>query len=498
MTKRVRPQDHQASEKILRWKAEPIQYVREVFRAEPDAWQADGLMAIAKEPRVGFSACVGPGKTTELAWAGWWWLDTRYDAQAIAASVTRENLRDNLWKELASWYGRAPQLQRAFDLTAERIAHKERPRTWWLSARGWAKDADASAQASALGGFHARHVLVLLDEAGTLPDAVMVTAERIFANAEIDEAKIVAAWNPERTDGAAYRICTQDRHRWAVINITGDPEDPKRSPRISLKYARDEIEKWGRDADWVRVNVLGLFPLRGMDTLLGPDDVVTAQGRDFHERALRSEASVWGLDPARSPEGDRAVLRERCGPVAFRPFVWRGLDGPALASRCSSILHAAKRRPDYLVVDVGGVGASAYDHLKILGWESIIVPIDFAGVADKPDRFLDKNAEMHWRLAQWVRKTGCLPLECGELTSELTTRKFKYQVRGKRTGYGVESKDDLKARGLPSPDEADALALTFAQEVWPKREWVQEVEFDRRPAAQQQGRRAKPWQEAMR
>ncbi len=484
--------DMAAAGAIAEWRLDPARYVHDVFRATPDDWQADALRAVATHPRVGLSACVGPGKSALEAWLGWWWLDTRYDATAFAASVTRDNLRDNLWKELAVWRDRAPQLKAAFDFHAERIVSRQRSETWFMSARGWSKDADATAQASALGGFHGKHILVLLDEAGTLPDSVMVTAERVFANSEIDEARLVAAWNPETTTGAAYRISTRDRRRWHLVAITGDPDDPKRSPRISLEWARQQIADWGRDNDWVRVNVLGQFPLRGSDNLLGPDDVTRAQGRDVDPRAIENEASIWGLDPARSVNGDRSVLRERCGPVAFRPYVFRGLDGTQLGDRVSFLLNEAKRTPDYLFIDAGGVGVSAVDRLRVLGWGKILVPIDFVGLPED-DRFHDRNAEMHYRCADWVRKVGCLPLDSGVLAGELTTRTFAYRTRGRRTAYAVESKDDLKARGLPSPDEADALALTFASEHTPKRDLDLEL-FARRRGRETQ--HARTWREA--
>jgi hypothetical protein len=475
---------------MKRWRLDPVLWVRQVLKAEPDAWQGDALSAVATEPKVGLSACAGPGKSALLAWVGLWWEHTHYDAQAICTSVTRENLRDGLWKEIATWYGKALLLQDAFELQGQRLVHRERPETWWLAARGWAKDADVHAQASALGGFHTKHALFLMDEIGTLPDAVLVTAERIFTGG-MDTARLVCAWNPETTTGAAYRISTKDRRRWHIVNITADPDDPKRTPRVSRDWAQQQIDDWGRDSDFVRVNVLGLFPQRGSDNLLGPDDIVRAQGRDVPFHALNNEASIWGLDPARSPNGDRSVLRERCGPVAFRPYVWRGLDGPTLAQRASFVLNESKRKPDYIFVDVGGVGASAYDHLCLLGWKSITVPVDFAG-APEDERFHDKNAEMHYRLAQWVAKYGCLPLECGALASELTTRTFAFKARGKRTAYAVESKDDLKERGLPSPDEADALALTFASSRTPKRGF--ELELDRRKGTHE-AKHERTWRE---
>lgn len=460
------------------WRSDPVRFVRDVFGAEPDEWQERALRAAAVDPRVGLSACKGPGKSCVEAWIIWWWEYTREDAQAICTSITEMNLKDGLWKELAFWYAKAPVLQRAFELGALRIVHRERPKTWWVSARSWPQNADQTQQANSLAGFHGPACMVVLDEMGDYPDGVVVAAEAVFANEHLSEAKLVAAWNPTRTDGPAHRVCTKDRKRWTIISITGDPDDPKRSPRISKAWAQSMIDDWGRDNDWVRVNVLGLFPRSAEDKLLGADDITAAMGRDLPERVIMNEASIWALDVARYGS-DRSVLRERCGPVAFRPTTWRGLDGPTLAQKVSHVLNDAERKPDYLLVDVGGVGASAFDHLGLLGWKPVLIPVDFGGSADD-ERFADKRAEMWWRMAKWVKAQGCLPADSGVLAGELTAPTFKFGVRGKRTVFILESKEQLRARGVASPDEGDSLAMTFFRDVFPKREVADELVRGRR------------------
>lgn len=453
-----KPEDLAARERYRGWREDPVLWVRQVLKAEPDIWQVEGLQAIVREPRVGFSACAGPGKSAELAWVGLWWLDCHFDAQGIAASVTRDNLRDGLWKELATWYGKAPQLQAAFEFQGQRIVHRERPDTWWLAARGWAKDADANAQASALGGFHTKYPLFLLDEIGTLPDAVLVTAERIFTGGTAT-ARLVAAWNPESTDGAAYRVSTRDRKRWTIIPITGDPDDPKRSPRVSIEWARQQIADWGRENDWVRVNVLGQFPRTASDKLLGPDEVTAAMQRGARKEDFQDEPKVMGLDVALFG-GDRSVLTMRQGVMCWQPSVWRGLGPSDLADRVAML--ATKHEPDLIFIDVtGGYGQGVYEDLTKLGFPCRRV--DFGGSASDR-RFLNKRAEMWWLAAEWVKAFGCLPPD-PELAGELTAPSYRFKPTGKRTAFSLESKDDLKARGLPSPDKADSLVLTFAAPV---------------------------------
>jgi hypothetical protein len=469
------PTEEQAIQAIVAWHDDPVLFVRQVFGAIPDEWQADALRAIARDPRVGMSACKGPGKSCVEAWAVWWWEDTRVDAQCICTSITGANLKDGLWKELAFWHSKSPLLARVFTIKGERITHNERPKTWWVSARTWAQGADATQQADSMSGFHGPAVMIVLDEMGSYPDGVVVAAEAIFANQGVAEARLVAAWNPTRTDGPAFRVTTRDRKRWTIIYVTGDPDDPKRSPRISKEWAQGMIDDWGREFDWVRVNVLGLFPNAAEDKLLGPNDVMLAEQRDAPRAAFVNEPVVWGLDVARFGS-DSSVLRKRQGPIAFRGYTFRNLDGVELANRVSLIIQKdmadGARRPDAMVVDQTGVGASAVDHLKLLGWGDILIACDFAESADDSERFMDKRAEMWWRMAAWVKGPGCLPSSSMVLGSELTAPIFKFAKRAKRTAFVLESKDDMRARGVGSPDDADALAMTFYSDLWMRRDYV--------------------------
>jgi phage terminase large subunit len=472
-----------AKANIKRWRNDPVAFVREVFRAEPDEWQRDALMAIAKNPRVGMSACKGPGKSCVLAWIAWWFMATNYDAEIVAVSITYDNLMDNLWKELAVWLGKSPMLQATFHLGGEAVTNNDRPNTWWISARAFAKDADPGAQANTLAGIHgasvelldgttSANVMVILDEAGDIPPGVLAAAEAIFANKV--NAKLVIAGNPTSTDGALYQVVAVEAEKWVVIFITGDPDDQKRSPRIDIDWARAEIAKHGRDNPWVMVNILGLFPPAAADQLIPVNLVLAAMKRDAPALAYRSEAIIWGLDPARFGD-DEIALARRQGVVAFRMKGWRNLDGTELGDAVAALLREANEKgehggmPDLVCVDRGGVGASAYDRLRTLGWEDVVVGVDFGGQADDPTRYADKRTEMWFRVLEWLKDSpSCLP-EDGVLRGELGGPKFEFRIVNKQTVYKLESKKDMKKRGLQSPNRGDALALTFAKAgVMPK------------------------------
>ena len=115
--------------KLYDWRHNPVQYVYENFKAEPDHWQRDGLMAFAsKDPdkiRISLQACAGPGKSTLLAWCGWNFLQCYGDKgehpKAAAMSLSADNLKDNLWAEMSKWQNKSEYLMTAFTWTQKRI-----------------------------------------------------------------------------------------------------------------------------------------------------------------------------------------------------------------------------------------------------------------------------------------------------------------------------------------------------------------------------------------
>ncbi len=442
-----------AVETLARWKALPSVFVREAFDVEPDAWQIEALSAFPSVNRLAMKAAKGPGKTTVLAWLIWNFLVTRPYAKVAVTSITEDNLVDNLWPELAKWQGRSPLLRAMFDWQKTRIVCREAPETWFCAARTWPKHADPQRQAETLAGLHADYTLFVLDESGGIPQAVMTTAEAILATGV--ECKVVQAGNPTTLDGPLYRACVTDRHLWRVVEITGDPDDPKRSPRIDLAWAREQIATYGRENPWVMVNVLGEFPPASLNALLGPEDVQAAMRRHLTDDKYTWAQKRLGVDVARFGD-DRTVLFPRQGLAAFRPRVMRHDRGSAVSTDIATAVLAAKARwgSELEIFDAtGGWAAGAVDVLHASGGGPISV--QFHAPADDP-RIANRRAEMRFGMAEWVKRGGALP-PLPELVGELTTPTYTF-VNGK---FQLEPKDQVKQRLGRSPDLADALALTF-------------------------------------
>lgn len=449
----------EAQNNIRRWRHDPVAFVREVFCVDPDEWQADFLHAYNGNPRVAAKACKGPGKTTVLAWCCWHFLVCYPHPKIAATSITGDNLRDGLWTEMAKWMNKSAFLKAAFEWKAERISSRDHPETWYMSARKWSASADKNQQSNALAGLHADYIMFVIDEAGGVPDAVAAAAKAALANAgtEVNPnaiAKLLLCGNPTHLSGPLYRACTTEASNWKVIEITGDPNDPKRSPRISKKWAEDMIKEYGAEHPWVLVNVFGKFPPASFNALVGPDEVEAAMRRQT--TGYEKMPKILGVDVARQGD-DRSVIAPRQGLVYFKPKVLRLPRGDLVADVVS--LAIEKWKPDAVFIDAsGGYGWAVIEPLQQRGYAPI--PVEFGGKSGNP-QFLNKRSEMAFNFAHAIKHGGCLPPD-QELKEEACAITYFHNARDK---LQIIEKDQIKEELGRSPDLFDAYALTHAYPV---------------------------------
>jgi hypothetical protein len=441
-------------ERLAIWRADPIRFVEDNFQVTPDPWQREFMLGVRDNKRTGAKACKGPGKTCCMAWVGWWFLAVYHNARGYATSINGDNLRDNLWAEFAKWRDRSAFLTEFYEWSAECIYHKGFKPTWYLSARTWPKQADAAQQANTLAGLHEDHTIVLIDEAGDIPPGVASAADASLSTGIVN--RIAMTGNPTRLDGALYDCLVKNAQYWKVITITGDPDDPKRSTRLNVDWVREQIRIWGRDHDWTKVNILGQFPAVASDKLLGLEEVERAMGRHLPENEYMYAPLIMGVDVARYGD-DRSVLVLRQGKATFPWRIFRNMDLMTLSSEIAAEIE--EKQPMAVFVDETGIGSGVVDRLRQLG--ANVVGINF-GQRPRDGRYQDKRSEMWWEMAQWVKDGGALPRDT-DLQTELLGPTYSFGATNK---LKLESKTDLKSRGLASPDIADALALTFAEPVF--------------------------------
>lgn len=414
----------------------------------PDDWQRallaevrDALAAGESRLRFAVASGHGVGKTALTAWLILWFLSTRDHPQVVATANTAAQLRDKTWRELAKWH-RLSAVRDWFEWTQTRLALRASPETWFAAAVPWSRDRPES-----FAGTHDRHVCMVFDEASAIADDIWDVAEGAMAS---PGAMWFAFGNPTRASGRFRECFHRFRHRWRTRKV--DSRTARKADRREIAHW---VEDYGEDSDFVRVRVRGEFPRAGFNQFISAALVAEASGRaPVHAAA---HPLVMGVDVARFGD-DASVILARHGPEIVHLAHYRGVDTMRLAG---FVAEAARRlRPDAVLVDGAGVGAGVVDRLRALGLR--VDDVNAGARAREPGRFANLRAEMWSAARDWLKAGGCLPADARTLADDLAAPEYGFDEKGR---LRLEGKEEMKARGIASPDFGDALALTFARPV---------------------------------
>jgi hypothetical protein len=349
-----------------------------------------------------------------------------------------------LWPEIARWRTRmTPWFRDRLDLTQDKVLVRGAERTQFAVARTARPE-----NPEALQGFHARNLLFVVDEASGVDDRIFQAAEGALST---KSARVVLAGNPTQLSGYFHRAFHADRNHWTGLHFSCLD-----SPLADPAYARTMAAKYGQDSDIHRVRVLGEFPRAGLTGLIPPDLAEAACRRALTEASCAHAPGVFGLDVARFGD-DASVLVLRRGLFCRVLGRWQGLDTMRVADLTARL--EAEHRPAAVFIDAGAMGPGVIDRLRQLGRRP--VEVHFGGKALRDDRFANRRAEMWAGVRDWLAAGGALP-DCAELRQDLCAPQYGFDAAGR---LQLERKEDMKRRGLASPDHGDALALTFAQDV---------------------------------
>ena len=461
---------------------DPLGYVRFAFpwgvpgtpladETGPEDWQCEllqllgqGLATPEEAVRLAIASGHGIGKSALVAWIILWALSTMHDTRGVVSANTESQLRTKTWPELAKWHGLAINRDWfAYTATALHSVLPGKDRTWRVDCITWSEN-----NTEAIAGLHnkGRRAFALLDEASAIPDGVWETIEGALTDANTELFWCVFG-NPTRNTGR-FRECFAGgrfSHRWHHRQIDS------RSVRMTNKAQIAQwVKDYGEDSDFIRVRVRGVFPRAGSMQFIDSERVDQAIAHELVQDP--TAALVMGVDIARQG-ADQSVVRFRRGLDArsIPAQKFRIPDLMLIASRIMELVHA--HSPDAVFIDSTGIGWGVHDRLAQLGCPNLI-GVDFGSAADRHDaanagaRYANKRAEMWGFMKEWCRQ-GCLP-DDRELAADLTGVEYGYDASD---ALLLERKDDMRKRGLASPDDGDALALTFAYPVI-KRDWAEE------------------------
>ena len=445
----------------------PAAFFQDILFMDPDEWQEDVLDDLARYPKVSVRSGQGVGKTALEAGAIIWFLTCRPYAKVIATAPTMQQLYDVLWAEVAKWLNQS-LIKDLLKWTKTKIYMVGDEERWFATAKTATKPENMQ-------GFHEDHMLIVVDEASGVADPIM---EAILGTLSGFDNKLLMCGNPNKLEGVFYDSHNVDRDKYKTHKV---------SSFDSTRTSKDNIEmllsKYGKESDVAKVRIYGDFPKGALDSLINMETVELA----IESTILQSDidkAQIFhiGVDVARFGD-DSTILFPRIDNRAMEYNKYHKQDTMETAG---NVLMLAKdlmtKHPNLkkgvIKVDDTGVGGGVTDRLKeVVKEEHLpyeIIPVN-NGSSATDDYYFNLGTQLWGHLKEMLEENMTNNLQDKEvilqlpndpvLIKQLSNRKYKITSRGK---IHLESKDDMKKRGVGSPDVADAAVLAFYEPFKPE------------------------------
>jgi len=430
-----------------KWQREVLSHITEHIKNNQGKIDFDTL-------RHAVSSGRGIGKSALVSWITIWMLSTRIGSTTIISANSESQLRSVTWAEITKWLAMSLN-SHWFEVSATRLMPakwltelverdlKKGTRYWGVEGRLWsAENPDAYAGVHNFDG-----VLVVFDEASGIDDAIWAVTAGFFTE-NTPNRFWMAFSNPRRNTGYFYETFNSKRNFWTTKVV-----DARTVEGTDKQVYQSIIDEYGPDSSQAHVEVYGQFPSEGDDQFIGAYIVDEAMKRPKYQDA--SAPIVIGVDPARFG-ADATVIAIRQGRDIVRIDRHRGDDTMTVVGHIIEVIEEFK--PTLVVIDEGGLGAGIVDRLKEQRYK--VKGINFGNKSKNPIMYGNKRAEMWGAMKDWL-KTASIPLD-RFLKTDLISPMMKPDSKGT---IFLESKKDMKARGLASPDAADAICVTFAYPV---------------------------------
>ena len=467
------------AEDLTRYADDPVGFVRDVLgeAGMPYSKQVEMLEAVVQHRRVSVVGANSAGKDWTAARAVLWWMETRTEAKAVVTGPTQRQVEEIVWQEMREAYAAAEHRLSGKMLTSKYRIDEKR------FAIGFSTNKACNIQ-----GFHSPNLLVVVTEAHAVPQDQIDAIKRLHPN------RLLLVGNALSLEGEFYESHHSRRaryHRMKISaydtpNFTG--ENGGLPGTITPEDAEELALDWSEDHPSYVASVLAEFPNAQEDSLVGRDAVEHAMERweeDCHsERSAAESRNLSGADAVvdeRSPRDVSAALNmttlDPNEPVYLGVDVGRfGTDKSAICVRQGQRVHSIRSYQgmdtmrlvyevirtrqqtgaEAIFVDEGGLGGGVIDRLRELG--EPVYGVHFGGRAPHRTRFFNTRAEIFWEV-RMLLNDGLMTLPSDEeLAGQLISLRYDVSSSGQ---VRLEGKPEMRKRGLPSPDKADALALAF-------------------------------------
>jgi phage terminase large subunit len=447
--------------RIYQTAVDPVRFVREVLRDDPWPVQEEILRSVANHTQTAVKACHSSGKTRIAAAVMLWWIARFKDGIAVTTAPTREQVQKLLWGEVHKAIKRSRLSWPAPNRSEIRLGAGN-------YATGLSTDRGINFQ-----GFHSGHLLIVIDEAPGVDAEIWEAIEGARAGGEVH---ILALGNPTIPGGPFHAAFTSERDLWKTFSIDAfdtpnfegftledlrglPPGIPESAPvfqyrprpyLVTRRWAYEKFWTWQERSPMWQSRVRGQFPEQAEDALLSLAWLEAAAKREPHDDGSKLRA---GIDVA-GPGEDETVIVIRCVSSIIAQRAWSEQDprGAALA-----FLAPYRHRLTEVNVDSAGIGYGFALHLEDHGY-----PVNFVnvgGATNHSERYFLLKGELYWGLRQRFQDGDIAGLSDQLTTSQLATLRYSHNARGQIV---IESKEEMRKRGVKSPDRAEAVMLAFA------------------------------------
>lgn len=426
---------------LLAYKNDPVLGIESLFGVKLDDQQKELVIAASDpEARVAVKSCQGAGKTSTLTWMTMLFLLTLEDCRILITAPSAQLLDRVFYSEFQKWYARLPEIFKAFfEVKKESVHIKGKPYQMASLVTGNPTNIEG------IQGGHATNYIIFADEASGLEEKVFDT---LLGTLGAGSGRFIMTSNPVRNSGRFYEIFASDNKRWEKITFSALV-----SAQISKNWIEDMREMYSEEDDNWRIRVLGEFGRFGEQQFIPSSTIETAARNFIDYKVYANYPKIAGVDVARFG-ADQTVFTLRQGPKLVDITKFSNLDTMEVSARV--IDYAQRFSPSTIYIDSIGVGAGVFDRCSELGLP--VKEVVVSHKSTKPNVYANFRAQLWGELRDWMSNGGDIP-DDRDLLSQLNSMQYTYN---NKMQILLMTKKDIKRMGLPSPDIADSLALTFA------------------------------------
>lgn len=427
----------------------------------PELWQREWLKMLQKELqrrdmslhelanrviRLSTAAGNGVGKTCLVAWVIHWFVSCYPNGEAVITASTEGQLSNKTWRELRKWQDLAINGWQ-FEWTATKYRHREFPETWHAVATPWSES-----NPQAFAGTHEKYVLIIFDEASGIADSIWDVIEGAMTTGLV---LFLAFGNPSENSGGFFDThCGKTASLWLKLRV-----DAREVTFANKKEIQGWIDTYGADSDFCKVHIYGQFPSQTATSFISSELVRKAADNAIEWRYIpRIVPRLMGVDLARGGK-DLSVCLRRIG-RKVHPDIQRWSERDSTISADFIARQINEWQPDLVFIDGVGLGGPVIDYLRRRGYGRIIVDVQNGATPNDPEdakRYANMRTANWARMREWLHTADIPPVP--SLLEELVAPRFRFHLRSDR--MLLEPKAEMAARGVNSPNDADALANTF-------------------------------------